>query len=353
MIKHKMIKIRKIFSAFVAALLLLSFSACSMLGGIREDSVREGIPLIDPESGLTTDVAVNLYYRLSGEEYLVGLMRNVSVRPNERVEAALVRTLLEGLPESEKGVSTLIPAGTQLLEASIDGGVMHVTLSEEFFTNFHETAAWTEGYAAYEKGDIDDAQFEAMVSAGEEEDLRCRRLGVYSIVNTVTDYNPNVRVLIWVYTEARGTGRIPRSELGMKSAEDADVDELEAMAFETSLVANPETIVTCALDRVIAADFAAAYKLFALTGANGVVLAEYPVFEAAMLALDTLKSYEISTYEADNTAQGILLMTLTVSFENRSGQLSTYRNKLLVMKFEDGFYRIDYASLMGILEGEA
>ena len=66
-----------------ALMLLLTLCGCSR-GMIREDSVHEDLPDIDPEAGIAKDMRAKLYYRLTDEAYLVGVTATITVYAGER-----------------------------------------------------------------------------------------------------------------------------------------------------------------------------------------------------------------------------------------------------------------------------
>ena len=87
----------KLMLAWILSLCLLLIGCSGRI--LMEDRNNEGLPVLDPEDGVAKDISVVLYYRLTGEAYLVPITRNISVRANERAETAIIRTLLEGVPQ--------------------------------------------------------------------------------------------------------------------------------------------------------------------------------------------------------------------------------------------------------------
>lgn len=79
---------KTLLAALLAALLL--FPGCSGIKSIREDSVRENLPQIDPEAGTARDFTTTMYYWLSNEPYLVPIRHSVTVGSNETPEDAIV-----------------------------------------------------------------------------------------------------------------------------------------------------------------------------------------------------------------------------------------------------------------------
>ena len=105
-----------------ALMLLLTLCGCSR-GMIREDSVHEDLPDIDPEAGIAKDMRAKLYYRLTDEAYLVGVTATITVYAGEREERAMIRTLMEGTPPLSGNISAVIPAGTEIVDVSLEGSI--------------------------------------------------------------------------------------------------------------------------------------------------------------------------------------------------------------------------------------
>ena len=141
----------RLMALLAAALMLLMLCGCSR-GMIKEDSVHEDLPDIDPEAGIAKDMRAKLYYRLTDEAYLVGVTATITVYAGEREERAMIRTLMEGTPPLSGNISAVIPAGTEIVDVSLEGAILYVTLSAEFFNTNIVDEAVADGSRLMENG---------------------------------------------------------------------------------------------------------------------------------------------------------------------------------------------------------
>lgn len=324
------------------------FALCLLLTGcgarlIAEDRAPDDLPLLNPEEGVAKDINVELYYRLSGEAYLVPVIRNISVRANERAETAIVRTLLEGVPQQSlsANVSTPFPAGTNIVEVSLEGGILYITLSAEFLDD--SIVANVRQASAFDS-------YEEALRRAEEEMYLARRMGVYSLVNTLSRYlDKETRVQILVDTQGTGKGdRLPGGVLGLGSRADAGSDLIVPLGFDSEVVASPESIVSCMLSRMQSGEYEMAYVLFQEAAVEGVQKPTYANFETEMLSLGSLTGFEVlSAREAeDGTAE----VTVNLDFKTAAGKEAHIEKADILLKREGDLYKIGYGSFKSILE---
>ena len=215
-----------------ALMLLLTLCGCSR-GMIREDSVHEDLPDIDPEAGIAKDMRAKLYYRLTDEAYLVGVTATITVYAGEREERAMIRTLMEGTPPLSGNISAVIPAGTEIVDVSLEGAILYVTLSAEFFNTDIVDEAIADGSRLMENGLLSRAEYEARVENAREEMYLARRLAAQSIVNTITANRPDVSVQL-LFELNGSAARVRRTELGLETFGGGSHDLLEPMEFDDS-----------------------------------------------------------------------------------------------------------------------
>ena len=134
-----------------------------------EDSVLENLPAIDPEAGVAREVQVKLYYRLTDEAYLVGVASTVTLPASERIEKAMIRKLLSGVPPLTNNVSEVIPGETKILDVSLEGGILYITLSGEFFDTSILDEAKRENAGYLESGFLTRQEYDVRVAAAEDE----------------------------------------------------------------------------------------------------------------------------------------------------------------------------------------
>lgn len=329
----------------LALILALCLPLCGCGAGvIAEDRVQDGLPLLDPEDGVDKDISVELYYRLTGEAYLVPITRNVSVRANERAETAIVRTLLEGVPQQSlsANVSGVFPAGTNIVEVSLDSGILYVTLSAEFLDDSIVESARQAGSLF--------GSAEAALRRAEEEMYLARRLGVYSLVNTLTGYvDDKMRVQILVDTDGTGKGsRLAAGTLGLESPEGAASELVEPLDFDPNVVTSPARTVGCMLSRMQNGEYEMAYVLFMEAAVDGVQKPTYANFETEMLSLGKVTGYQITGWTEDN--DGTATVTVTLDFTSAAGKDTRIENAQIFLKREGDLHKIGYGSFKSILE---
>ncbi len=333
--------------------LSMALSGCA-IGGIRQNSADEDLPQIDPEDGVIRDVTVTLYYRLTNENYLAGITRSISVRANERVEKAMIRTLLGGVPlQALSGnVSPLFPADTSIIEVSAVGGIMYVTLSNEFLDTSAYDETRTAAEFSLESNTIGRETYDRMLQEAYNELLLTRRLAVYSLINTITQWNSGVRVQVLVDETGSGTGeRIKLSELGLSPGEGADSDLLEPMRFVNDCVVTPEIIAQCVLTRLVNGEYELAYPLFSEDDGSGVQKPQYANFETEMMSLGSLKSFTLHGYSLGED-EAYARIKVNLNFLPADGEEKELNDSSLLLKREGDLYKLGYGTLLNVLKGQ-
>lgn len=344
--------------AVFALLLSLLFTLCTLSGcaalpgaGIREDNVREDLPAIDPEAGVAREIQVRLYYRLTDEAYLVGVTTSLTVLSNERAEKAMVRELLSGVPPLSNNVSEVIPQNTGIIDVSLDGAILYITLSNEFFDTAIVDQAERENEESLSSGFITREEYDKRVEAARAEMYLCRRLCVYSIVNTVTQYDPDVRVQLLFDTEGSGVGaRVSREELGFPPNEQANSNLLEPMEYAPDAVVSPLTLAKCALDRMMAGEYEKSYVLFAEMESGGMQKPTYANFETEMLSLGRVTGYTLYSYDiAEETGQA--RVSADLEFTDAAGNALMISGVNIALRSEGNIYKLGYYAFKELIEG--
>lgn len=345
---------KRMLPTLLALLLVFLLSGCALLpgAGIREDSVREDLPAIDPEAGVEREIQVKLYYRLTGEAYLVGVRSSLSVFSNERAEKAMVRALLSGIPPLTNNISEVIPEHTKIVDVSLDGGILYITLSGDFFDTSIVEKAQDENRQYLDSGFITGAEYNARVAAARREMYLCRELSVCAIVNTISEYDPSIRVQILFDVDGSGEGaRVAREELGFPPNQEANSDLLEPMSYVADVVVSPLTLVKCALDRMMGGEYEKAYVLFAETESGGMQKPTYANFETEMLSFGRITAYTLYSYTvSDDTGQAQVRADLEIT--NASGEIMTLRDVTVTLRSEGNLYKLGYDAFKQLLEGE-
>ncbi len=327
-----------------ALMLMLALCGCSR-GMIKEDSVHEDLPPIDPEAGIAKDMRAKLYYRLTDEAYLVGVTATITVYAGEREERAMVRTLMEGTPPLSGNISAVIPKGTQIVDVSLEGAILYVTLSADFFNTDIVDEAVADGSRLMENGLLSSAEYDARVQSAREEMYLARRLAAQSIVNTITANRPDVSVQL-LFEVNGSAARVRRTELGLEPFGGGSNDLLEPMDFDDSYVITASGVVNCLLEHIQRGEYDKAYPLIAETEQGGAQKPDYAGFETYMAELAKIKSFSVHEQLQSRDSS-----TITVTVEILLEGDRTARRHQLTLKSEGSIYKLGYKTLINMLGG--
>ena len=338
----------------MATLLLLSaaLSGCAFIssGVIKENAGEERLPAIDPQAGVARDIKVKLYYRLTDEAYLVGVTGAVTVLSNERPEKAIIRALIDGTPPLSNNISPVFPEGTDVVDVTLDGAILYVTLSEAFFDASLVNEAVSDGTRLLESNLIGKTEYDQRVAAAREEMYLKRKLAIYSMANTITEYESGVRIQ-FLFQIGENTVRVSRAELGLESYADAESDLLEPIGAEGSLMVNPQIIVECALNRISRGEYQKAYDLFAETESGGVQKPDYANFEMGLSQAVSVAAYTVKGYTLSED-KSYAYVTVDLLYRiGEDGRERRQRNLTLMLKSEGSIYKLGYQSLISVFGG--
>ena len=327
----------------ISLTLSMLFAVCCMAGCfgkvIVQDEEHAELPDVDPEDGVEKTVTVKLYYRLTNEEYLVGVESGVTVRAGERTEAAVIRTLIEGVPPLTPNVSALFPEGTSIENTYYEKGILYVTLSKEVLDDSMVSSLKEEDYQTHE-------DYRRAVDEATNEMYLRRRLGVLSIVNTIAGSDEGSRVPILVDTEGSGTGsRMSYETFGFVDKRAEEI--MEPMGFDESVIATPENVVGCLFERIANKQYDMAYALVAENDYYGVGKPAYSDFEGEMKAFGDLESYELTGTEKDG--DGTYVMA-DVRIAAPEGTMRNIIKARIYLEREGDLYKVCYSSLQALTE---
>ncbi len=327
-------------------LCMLLLNGC-MSPNIREDEIRSDLPALDPQAGVAKNIDVTCYYQLLREPYLYGVTCAVEVHANERAEHAIVNMLLEGAQAFE-GLNGLFPAGTSIVDITMDDGILYVTLSKEFMDESALRRTLNELENAWEQKRYTQAEYDALVQKAEQSALADRRLALYSLVNTLTGYNDGMRVLLLVDQSGTGVGeRLSPAALGMEAQ---GAEPGEPMSFVQDVIKTEDDLAPLALAHIQAGDYTAAYALFADENSDNTFKPEADEFESALRALGSLQSFTVNSYMRD--ADGELLYASADLVFADGGNENTRRGCHLPVRKQGALYLLDYASCIAAMGGQ-
>jgi len=307
------------------ALLLLAAGCQSAI--IREDTVQEMLPVIDPEAGVAREVEAVLYYQLDGEATLVGVAQTITVRAGEHVEHAIVRQLLEGPSPLSQELTSALPEDVRFIDAYQEGRIVYVTFSREMLR-------------------------QGTSSDSHEELEAARRMSVYAVVNSLcsvqdSSYN-SVQIRVDLNNNGEGLS-VPPSMLGF--SETTTSSWLEPMGFEESVVATPEIIAGLLFSHLQADEHAAAYPLFAESETGGMQKPDYATMETELKTLGRVDGYTIhQTQIAED--QRSAMITADITWTPREGTQRMLQNVTIQMLREGELYKMGYQSLLAALRAQ-
>ena len=320
------------------AVLLLSLcfalSICGCMGRVIAEDEQLDLPEIDPEDGAIKELDVALYYRLANEEYLVEVNDSVSVRPGESTEAAGIRALTEGSPVPP-GFTAPIPSNASVQSIVYKDDVLYVTLSDGFLNEDIITTIREEDY-------LKEKDYNAAVKAATKEMYLMRRLGVYSIVNTIAGSSEDIKVQVLLETKEGQETQIALEQLGIDDIEGA---LLGPVGFEESVIATEDRIAACLFEHMIDGEYDMAHMLVAESRDAAKPSAEE--FETAMSSLGTVVSYEITDMGSDDNGRYVLA---NVRIASPTGTVKRISNAVLYMEKESDIYKVGYGSLKKLME---
>lgn len=328
-------KIIKLLSIVLAAGLALSLSGC-MSVSIREDDVREELPVIDPEDGVAREIGMTCYYRLRGEDCLVAVERQVAVRAGERTELAVIRELMSGAPEENQSVEGLFIEGAEVTGVTLDEGILSVTLSSSFMSEIYYDIAEYEAKTALSNGEITQQECDARIAAALDELHTSRRLAVYSIVNTISGYGGNIAVQL-IVESGSGTLRLTGGDIGIGDDVTSQFEPLGALSFDESYVATPELIMQYYLEHIRLAEYELAYRLISVTG-DGMPRPTYADFQKDINSAGKLESFKITGVDAAGDRAAV---SISMTFADAQGVKRTAECTVSMIE-EDGFTKIGY-----------
>ncbi len=325
--------------ALAAVLCFVALAAAGCFGKvIVEDGEQLALSDVDPEDGIERSASVTLYYRLTNEKYLVGVNRSISVRAGERTETAVIRTLIEGVPLLATNVSALFPEGTKIVDISYENDILYVTFSEEILYDGDVASLEREDY-------LSDDDYDRAVSEATSEMYLKRRLAVLSVVNTVVGSDGDAKVQIMVDNNGSGSGsRMPYETFGF---EERSGGIMEPMGFDGSVVATPEKVAGCLLERMVNGQYEMAYPLIAESDYTGEAKPAYADFETEMMSCGRLESYEITGLNRDEYGTYALA---ELRIASPDGTVKRVSNAKLYLEDEGDLYKVGYGSLKALME---
>ncbi len=342
---------KRLFPHWVLWLIVLvgAFCAGCVHSAIHEDEIRSDLPALDPETGLAKEITCTLYTRVLEEAYLTGIQRSLEVPAGEKTEAVIVNAMLAEPAAISGAAYSLFPEGTRIVDINLDGTILYVTLSHEFLGRQALQKEQSSLERDRENGRITKEEYEKRQSRLLEAYYTRLRLGVYAVVNTLTDYNEDMRVLLLVDAGNSGTGdRLPRSELGLPDTRSGGAGLIEPMRYNDEYTITPQLMAELFLTHLQNGEYEKVYAMLSSEDETANPKPDYTRLESDIKRYGKLKSFGVNgMMNGDNR---VAYMNIDVCFVKPDGEEVSLTNRRLLMRSRDGLFRPDYASFKRLLE---
>ncbi|MDP2892728.1 MAG: GerMN domain-containing protein [Bacillota bacterium] len=234
--------IKKMVS-LIAIVLAMLLASCSVISEEKPTGGKTEPPISAvPQAGQTNKYTASLYFRYADEYLLSSETRVMDIPSNERIEATIVRALIKGPLPANTELYPVINPKTKVGSVSDNGEFLFITLSKDFLLPFGDEPQdyltnpdWTE--KVWER----------------------QRLGLYSIINTLTELGQFSSIQVFVDVDGTGYGqRIKLKDAGF--AGDPDEEQpLEPQLRQDSLILTPGRALENTLKLLMDRDYSKAY----------------------------------------------------------------------------------------------
>lgn len=251
------------------------------------------------------------------------------------------------MPPLAENVSNAFPEGTETLDIARDGSILYITLSEKYLDDSALRAETEAADRLLSEGEITQEMRDGRVAAATEALYVRRRAGLYAIVNSLTAYDPSVRVMLSVNRRGVGAERLRYDEIGIVNTGEAASSLLEPLEFQGNALVTPERIVECVLRRMQAGELALVYDLFAETESGAGQKPTYAEFEARLNSLGRLAGYTV--HDSVNQTANAAYVNVDVEFVDAQGAARRLTGVQLALKSEGNIYRLSFYAFLEAL----
>lgn len=333
-------------------MLLCAITSGCMQSTIREEETRRDLPAIDPQAGLAKEITCTIYTRVLEESYLVGMEHTIEVRAGEKTEYAIMEALLKEPSPLSTTTPTLFPAGTEIVDVSLDGTILYITLSKEFLDKTEFNQKQKNLQRDKNSGNITESTYKKNLQDLETDYEESRRLALYAAVNTLTDYSENIRVLILVDKDGSGTGtRLPRSELGLDVDSTQETELIEPLGFNADVVITPQITAEIFMQHLQNEEYASVYALLADNRDFAHGTKDYMSIQKELQSYGKLLRFSVNGMT--NSDGRTSYANVDLYLQQEDGDVAALTNRRLLMRNTGGLYRPDYSSLKQVLGGQA
>ncbi len=314
-----------------AALLLCVLALPGCMSSPPDTLLREGDGgqrLISASIGdLTPDSReITLYFRYGDSSFLAPERRTIQVKRNESLEKAVTAALIQGPILSAASLSPLFPPGTEVLAAASQGDTLFITFNEAFLGRYADEPADSSG-------------------AWRAEGMLRRRLCLQSLAATLTEAGLCARVQFLVYRSVVQTTSM-RLQAGFldRSGDDTPLDPVTR---DESCLLTAHNTASLILQSWQVQDWQSLYDLTAREGEKNRPgeQAAFGDFASARALTDFSLSPGAVSFDGQSA-----VMTASLTMRD-SGADQIFSGYPLLLKREAGLWKMDYARLLAMMNG--
>ena len=273
-----------------------------------------------------TEKEALLYFRYLNEPYLAAESREVSHSPAEPYELALAKALLSGPTPQQAELTSLFPAGVQVLSTARQGRTLFVTLSQEIMNRYpDESHGWQQ-------------QPEAALR---------RRLCMQSLVATLTE-NCDVDQVQVLVEQSRGDMGSLRLKQSYFLTTTDEMLLTSPMTREEALLLTPGNALRVILDLWQQRDWQRLYLYIA--AADPMTGAEKRNYADFVTMMENLPNLLAADYAGGSVSADGRFSTYTVTARLLTGGHQQEHTATLRLLRENGLWKITLAQLTDWLE---
>jgi hypothetical protein len=293
----------------------------------KPPAVSMNTPDINPkaEAANKDTVDVALYFCYRGERLLAAETRTIEVPVSTTLENAVVSALIAGPSAGLNELSRLFWDGVRLTDIDSNGGILFVTLNEQFVSTQP-----AEDKLALESASVPEQKLLAIQSIA----ATIVEMGTYSSVQFQVD---------------RGSGiseRITQTEAGRS---ETSTEALEPLGRDRDLVLTPQNTLKQALDAFKKKDWTRLYNFTAYKSPDGTQKPDSDAFSQTLSETgNSLETYSVLDSNVSYDGQTAVVM-INCAIKAREGDMTERTNIPVVLVRESYIWKVSYISVLKIL----
>lgn len=204
---------------------------------------KEEPEIINPQDMMPVQTKMaTLYFRYENGDYLAREIREVTSRPDEQMEEAVIRELINGPSDQNTKLNRLLPEETRVEKIEAKGEILYITLNRDLLRRDR-------------------------IDGNTKEMNRKLMLMTRSIVNTVLDLGNYSGIQLLIDEKGDGIGeRLSIMQFGFSVSEQEQKSLLPILFYDMEDVLVPEVMLNNIVQAINNQDWQALYQLVETTG---------------------------------------------------------------------------------------